>query len=71
MPKILPNPDEVLDDVLSLCAKACVDHDGTGRVSMVTLLAIRDNVNALRTHIAGGGGYKSLPRIIPPSSEEA
>jgi len=71
MAKILPNPNEVLDDVLSLCAKACVDHDGSGRISMYTLLEIRDGINALRTHIAGGGGYKSLPRIIPPSSEEA
>lgn len=69
MANVLSDPNEVLDDLLSLCAKICHVHDTTGRVHVNDLLELRESINAIRTHVAGGGGYKSLPRLVRPGDE--
>jgi hypothetical protein len=68
--KLLADPDETLDDVISLCAKVAHVHDTTGRVHMNDLVELRDTINDIRSHVAGGGGYKSLPRLVKPADEE-
>jgi|HubBroStandDraft_1064217.scaffolds.fasta_scaffold125446_2 hypothetical protein len=65
----LEDPNETLDDVLSLCAKVLHDHEQTGRVSVLALLELRDNINEIRRHVANGGGYASIPRLIRPKDE--
>jgi hypothetical protein len=60
----LENPNETLDDVLSLCAKVWHDHEVTGRVHMAVLVELRDRITDIRRHVAEGGGYKSVPRLI-------
>lgn len=64
VPRVLEDPEEVLGDVLSLCAKVCHESETSGRVRMDDLCALRDAINDIRSHVAGGGGYKSLPRIV-------
>jgi hypothetical protein len=61
---VLEEPNEKLDDVLSLCAKVWHDNETTGRVAMADLVHLRDAINEIRGHVAGGGGYKSIPRLV-------
>jgi hypothetical protein len=66
---ILAEPNEALDDVLSLCAKVCVIHESTGRVHVNDLVSLRNTITAIRTHVANGGGYASIPRLVSPKEE--
>jgi hypothetical protein len=66
----LENPDEVLLDVVGLCAKVCKDNELTGRVYTSDLTELRDLINDIRRHVSSGGGYKSLPRLIKPGEDE-
>jgi hypothetical protein len=66
----LENPDEVLSDVVSLCAKVWNDNEKLGRVHTDDLVELRDRINDIRGHVAGGGGYASLPRLIKPGKDE-
>jgi len=66
---ILQNPEEHLDDIGSMCSKVAHDID-QGRVAMTDLVSLRDMINAMRGHVANGGGYKTVPRIVKPSEED-
>ena len=66
----LENPDEVLLDVVGLCAKVCKDNELTGRIYVDDLIEIRDRINDIRKHVSSGGGYHSLPRLIKPGKDE-
>lgn len=60
----LADPNERLSDVLSLCAKVLHVHDTTGKVHVRDLIELRDAINEIRSHVAGGGGYASIPRLV-------
>jgi hypothetical protein len=68
-PHVLREPDEVLGDVLSLCAKVWNDHEALGAIHMADLVELRDRINDIRRHVGQGGGYKSLPRLIKPGAD--
>lgn len=57
------DPEETLDDVLSLCAKVWHDHEQTKHVQATDLMQLRDRINELRSHIAQRG-YKTIPRVL-------
>ncbi len=59
----LPDPNEALDDVLSLCAKVLHDIEQTGRVRIDDLCQLRDSINDVRKAVANGAGYKAVPRV--------
>lgn len=58
---------ELLDDVLSLCAKLLHDRDAHGDVHMDDLVELRDKLNAIRGAVAGGSGYKAFGGRIKKS----
>jgi hypothetical protein len=66
----LDNPDEVLLDVVSLCAKIWNDNEAKARVHVDDLVELRDRINDIRGHVSSGGGYASLPRLIKPGKDE-
>jgi len=59
---MLPDPNEALDDVLSLCAKVLHDAD-VGPVFMNDLIQLRDSINDIRKAVCNGAGYKAVPRL--------
>lgn len=65
MGKISPTEaNEVLDDVLSFCAKLLVDYETSGLVRMDDLVDLRDQINEVRAAVAGGVGYEKMPRLV-------
>jgi hypothetical protein len=68
--RILDDPDEVLSDVVSLCAKVWNDNESLGKIHVTDLIELRDRINDIRGHIAQGGGYKTLPRLIKPKDSQ-
>ena len=59
---MIDDPAEHLADIVSLCAKVCVNHE-IGRVHACDLVQLRDNINLLRSHVAKHG-YKTVPGLV-------
>jgi len=51
---------DLLDDILSLCTKILHDHDRDRAVNVEDLVELRDDINLVRTAVAGGAGYKAF-----------
>jgi hypothetical protein len=56
-------PEDVFDDVMSLCAKLLHDVETNGKVAMDDLVNLRDDINSIRTLVAGGSGYQAFSKI--------
>jgi|HubBroStandDraft_5_1064220.scaffolds.fasta_scaffold70304_4 hypothetical protein len=58
---ILVEPEEAINDILSLCAKVLHDAD-IGPIAVIDLIDLRDRINYVRRAVSVQG-YKAFPRL--------